>query len=186
VPPMIENWKSVPGWDATYEVSDHGRVRRLAGPRAPVTRIIGTKPVIRGYHKVTLHRRGWGRDVLVHRLVYEVFVGPIPDGKTINHKDGDKSNNTVGNLEVLSLKKNIRHAIRTGLASRVRSSKLTEAKVIAMRERMQTVSAAAAGREFGVTNSTACKIRRRQLWSHLPPAEVVGAGCRVASVVGNI
>jgi hypothetical protein len=52
----------------------------------------------------------------VHRCVYETFVGSIPNGYTINHIDGDKCNNHVDNLEIMTRLDNNRHAWEHGLA----------------------------------------------------------------------
>jgi len=51
----------------------------------------------------------------VHRLVAEYFIGSIPEGYCVNHKDGNKLNNDVNNLEIVSYSENTRHADRTGL-----------------------------------------------------------------------
>ena len=51
----------------------------------------------------------------VHCLVWEAFVGEIPNGMQINHIDGDKHNNTLENLELVTPKENIQHAWKTGL-----------------------------------------------------------------------
>lgn len=51
----------------------------------------------------------------VHRVVYELFVGPIPKGYDINHIDGNKFNNNVCNLEAVTRSENQNHAFRTGL-----------------------------------------------------------------------
>lgn len=48
----------------------------------------------------------------VHRLVYEAFNGPIPNGLVINHKDEDKTNNSLGNLEAVTRAENIRYGSR--------------------------------------------------------------------------
>lgn len=77
----------------------------------------------KGYLRVKLYdgvvRRG--RKVLVHRLVAAAYLPPAPsDDHQINHKDGDKGNNTPGNLEWSTCVENINHAIDTGL--RVRCS----------------------------------------------------------------
>jgi len=58
---------------------------------------------------------GQRRAFLVHRIVWETFVGEIPEGLQINHKDGNKLNNHLSNLEVVTPKENMRHAVRTGL-----------------------------------------------------------------------
>ena len=51
-------------------------------------------------------QRLWRR---VHRLVVESFIGPIPDGLEVNHKDLNKHNNNVSNLEIVTRRQNIIH-----------------------------------------------------------------------------
>lgn len=60
-----------------------------------------------GYFGVTVQ----GRSVFVHRLVYELFVGPIPDGMQIDHIDGTRDNNSVDNLRVVSQAGNTRNPV---------------------------------------------------------------------------
>ena len=59
-----------------------------------------------GYLRVTLGGRAW----MIHRLVWQHFRGPIPPGYQINHIDGNKSNNAIGNLELVTPSENARHA----------------------------------------------------------------------------
>ena len=54
-------------------------------------------------------------DVRKHRMVYEYFCGPIPDGYIINHLDGNKQNNSINNLEMTTPKGNAKHAGAAGL-----------------------------------------------------------------------
>ena len=69
-----------------------------------------------GYLRVQLWDNGKCYFAAIHRLVAETFI-PNPEGKPfVNHIDGDKSNNYVGNLEWCTQKENILHAWKTGLS----------------------------------------------------------------------
>lgn len=58
---------------------------------------------------------GKKRMVLLHQLVAYTFLGQVPDGYEINHKDGNKDNNHIDNLEYVTHKENVKHAWDTGL-----------------------------------------------------------------------
>lgn len=108
-----ERWLPVVGHEGLYEVSDIGRVRRIAGGRgARAGRVLGGKISDPGYRAVSL---GADHTERVHVLVAAAFIGPRPAGYTINHRDGDKLNNTVENLEYATYSENNRHAFATGL-----------------------------------------------------------------------
>lgn len=114
-----EEWRIVIG-DNSYLVSSHGRVKRL---RHRITykdgrtfireeRILKSTPK-QGYPSVGIKSRG---PVCIHTLVAEAFLGPKPkDARTVNHKDGNKSNNNADNLEWASYSENNRHARLTKL-----------------------------------------------------------------------
>lgn len=68
-----------------------------------------------GYLSVTLCHKGIKYQHYVHRLIYCAFEGLIPKGLEINHIDGNKANNNLINLEVVTKSENARHAWRTGL-----------------------------------------------------------------------
>ena len=69
----------------------------------------------RGYIRVSCWWEGKIHYILAHRLVYLCLKGEIPDGHTINHKDGVKTNNHPKNLESVTFQKNMEHAYKTGL-----------------------------------------------------------------------
>lgn len=104
-----EIWKPVAGFEGKYEVSDKGHVRRLSyvkhtkrnGDVVVPTKQLNLLPQNSGYLRVALISSGtkhW-KSKLVHRLVAEAFI-PNPDNYPIvNHKDEDKTNNCVDNLE---------------------------------------------------------------------------------------
>lgn len=98
------------------------------------------------------------------------FVGPVPDGMQVNHKDGNPKNNHVQNLEYVTRSENMVHAFTSGLAVSPKgeangSSKLTEEKIRAIRESNLTSRKAAV--VFGVGKSAITSIRRRETWAHI-------------------
>lgn len=100
--PMPEQWLPVPipEFAHLYEVSDLGRVRRIAPAQGTrVGRIIGGRPNRDGYLRVNLcDRTRNGTDKLIHVLVLEAFVGPCPSGMEACHGDGDPGNAALSNL----------------------------------------------------------------------------------------
>jgi hypothetical protein len=68
-----------------------------------------------GYKEIILSDCSRRRSVRVHTLVWETYKGKVPKGLQINHKDGNKLNNALDNLEVVTNAQNVRHAFLTGL-----------------------------------------------------------------------
>ena len=103
---MDEIWKSVKGFEGYYEVSNLGRVRRLdrydygcGYKRLYKGRVLKNLIPGCGYYCVQLCKCGTIETRLVHRLVAEAFI-PNPENlPQVNHKDENKFNNTVENLE---------------------------------------------------------------------------------------
>lgn len=112
-----EQWRTCPGF-AAYEVSDRGRIRRMAGGAtgAQPGRILSQKPDPVGYPAVALSL-GHGKIVYrrVHPKVAEAFLGPRPTGLVINHKNGNKMDARAVNLEYVTKSQDIFHALDTGL-----------------------------------------------------------------------
>lgn len=68
------------------------------------------------YKRVTIYiGPGEPKTLSIHRLVAETFIGTIPNGMVINHKDGNKHNNYYTNLEIVTPKENIRHSLDNNL-----------------------------------------------------------------------
>lgn len=99
-----ERWKFIAGCDGKYEVSDHGRVRRVDSGL-----ILSPGRSDRGYLNLALTVDGTGTREAVHRLVMETFVGLPPIGYEVNHKDHNPSNNHLSNLEYITTAQNSQH-----------------------------------------------------------------------------
>jgi hypothetical protein len=113
-----ERWLPVVGWEGVYEVSDLGRVKRVAVHRTtrwPVGRITTGTAHRQGCRASVLTHAGRSQTAFVHRLVMAAFVGPCPPGLQVNHKNGVKADNRLANLEYVTASENSRHAARTGL-----------------------------------------------------------------------
>jgi hypothetical protein len=105
---MKEIWKTIEGHN--YEVSNFGRIRNKKTKRISKLEIHDGR-----YYRVKLNNRNYK----VHRLVALYFI-PNPDNKPeINHKDGNKLNNCVDNLEWCTPEENMIHALEKGLIKRL-------------------------------------------------------------------
>lgn len=111
----MENWKPISS-HPDYEVSDQGRVRRVvvADIWHPAHDLTGWLHST-GCVCVTIFNDGKRKAARVHRLVAQAFLPNPQNLPTVNHKDGDKTNNAVENLEWATSRRQIIHAIQTGL-----------------------------------------------------------------------
>lgn len=101
---LNEEWKPVK--DLNYEVSSYGRVRNKITHK--VLSIFDKNRT--GYIRVNLYNKGKKKRYFIHRLVSEAFL-PKKQGKDfVNHKDGNKQNNKLGNLEWCNRSENMKHS----------------------------------------------------------------------------
>lgn len=105
-----EIWRPVAGLEDRYEASNLGRVKgiKIYG-RHTEPRVIKTSVSPDGYEKIYIIRGGKNTCTRVHTLVCAAFHGPKPDGHEVNHKDGNKLNNTPENLEWVTRSQNAKH-----------------------------------------------------------------------------
>ena len=104
---MIEDWKDIPGYEGLYVVSNNGRVMNVRSGRV-LRGIVNNL----GYIMVGLSKSGKVKMVSVHRLVAEAFIKNPDNLREVNHKDEDKSNNNVDNLEWCDRKYNVNYGSR--------------------------------------------------------------------------
>jgi len=181
-------WRPIPS-TAGYQASSDGQIKSpdvtqtLLGrggkeyTRERKGRILSPAKHSAGYRKVgvvTLDGRQSQRTV--HSLVMEAFEGPRPAGLWINHKNGDKTDNRIENLEYCTASDNQRHAVATGLAPKPplkrgaeqHKARLDEIQVRRVRAYAQlnwpTYKIA---RFFGVGETTIYNILKRKSWAWL-------------------
>ena len=104
----MEIWKDIKGYEGLYQVSSLGRVKRR-------NKLLRLNTNTYGYKHVTLSKGNVKKTAVVHRLVASAFIENPLGLPQINHKDGNKSNNAVSNLEWVTPKENNRHAITSNL-----------------------------------------------------------------------
>lgn len=108
-----EIWKDIPDYDGLYQVSNYGKIRtcKKHGPgiNTGCWKIMTPQKNWNGYLRVSLFKNGKRKNYRMHRLVWEIFNGPIPDGYEVNHINEDKTDNRIDNLNLLIRKENINY-----------------------------------------------------------------------------
>lgn len=109
-------WKDVPGYEGLYIISIDGVVKSLArNGIGSLDREMGTQTNSCGYLTILLSKNNVRARHLLHRIIALCFVSNPLRKPFVNHKDGNKLNNSVNNLEWVTASENVRHAIETGL-----------------------------------------------------------------------
>ena len=101
---MQEKWKDIKGFEGLYEVSNFGNVRNK------VTKKNIAIDASNSYAKITISKDGKYHKRYVHRIVFESHLGPLVDGYQINHKDFNRLNNHISNLEQVTVFENNLHS----------------------------------------------------------------------------
>lgn len=159
-----ERWLPVPGF-LGYEISDRGRIwTHKQGASRPMKVVVGSL----GYCVVSLYRGSTRRQIKVHRLVLEAFVGPCPEGHEAAHLDGVKVHNVLENLAWVTPKENQGHRRAHGTdpcGVRNGRSKLTPTHVADLRALRQSgVMPTELARRFGVAREHIYKVLSRGAW----------------------
>ena len=119
---MEEIWKDIKGYEGLYQVSNMGRVKSLRN------NIILRQGITMGYKRVLLYTNNSPKNYYIHRLVAMAFI-PNPDNlPQVNHKDEDKANNCISNLEWCDCKYNSSYGTRGKRIARSKSKKVLQFK----------------------------------------------------------
>lgn len=134
-----EIWRPIKNYEGLYEISSWGNVKSL--PKKVKVGIKNNNFAIKkekilkqthrkdGYRRIALSHNKSTKNYYVHRLVAEAFIDNPNNYKYINHKDENKSNNNIDNLEWCSFKYNINYGTRNKRASKSLTGKNTKAVI---------------------------------------------------------
>ena len=112
---MYEIWRDIDGYEGLYQISNKGRVKSLHNGSERILRSWTNND---GYLNVALYKNAAAQHRLVHRLVSEAFIPNLENKPQVNHKDENKLNNCVNNLEWSTAKENSNYGSRNERLSR--------------------------------------------------------------------
>lgn len=167
---QVEIWKDIKGYEGKYQISSYGRVKTLKRRYVPEDKI--TKLGVdknSGYQYTALSEGGSVfKTHRIHQLVGNTFLMEdySKQGLQINHKDGNKSNNKLDNLELVTAKENLHHAFNTGLNKKYNNVILSFEKAEEIREKYAKggVIMKTLGEEYGVHRGTIGAIINNKIW----------------------
>jgi hypothetical protein len=107
----MEIYRDINNFNGIYKVSNYGNVMSFS-KYSKNGKILKKEKTNRGYLRVNLSRKKYS----IHRLVALYFLGVPKEGMVVNHKDGNKENNCISNLEWVTQKENIKHSFKNGMS----------------------------------------------------------------------
>lgn len=165
-----EIWKPIIGYEDHYEISNLGRLMSLNYRGSKYKHILKTNINKNGYEHVRLNVNKVGVNKKIHRLVSEAFIKNPENKPCINHKDSNKCNNNVNNLEWCTHSENTIHAFKNMKIPIIngennQSSKLKNKHVIEIFKSLESHRKLA--KEYGVTKSAITSIKSKKTWKEV-------------------
>lgn len=161
-------WRDIPGYEGLYQVSNDGQVMS-----SRYNRLIGWF-YNNGYRRTTLSKHNVVKHYRVHNLVMLAFVGSPPDGMCVNHKNGDKEDNRLENLEYVTFSENTQHMLTTLKSHNPKHgeshpcAKLTEGDVREIRKlRKEGYSYNRLAKHFKVSVGSIRQVTDGRSWKHV-------------------
>ena len=102
----MKEWKDVKGFEGLYKISSEGEVFSVRAKKIMKARLAGGRKGKAEYLNLNLRKDGKAYSKYIHILLAEAFLG-LTEGKVVDHIDGNKLNNTLSNLQVVTQKQNI-------------------------------------------------------------------------------
>lgn len=171
-------WKDIKGFEGYYQISDQGQVKSL---ERQITDSVGHIYIVReriikpwkagrGYFAVTLSKNGKTKASYVHLLVAMAFISNPNNFPTINHINGNKLDNSVGNLEWVSYSYNNQHAYDIGLHKKGEEqyrAKLTEENVREIKRLGKYATYQQIGDKYHVSQATIRDVLIGKTWKNI-------------------
>jgi hypothetical protein len=161
---LNEIWLPIVGYELLYEISNLGRVKSL------LNNIILSQTQSSEYRRVVLTNNKIRKNKLVHRLVAETFIPNTNNKLFVNHKNGNKHDNRVSELEWCTSSENNSHAVKFKKilrGSNNSASKLTEDDVLVIRKLVKTMSSRKVAKIYNMNKSTILDIKNNKIWTHV-------------------
>ena len=110
---MGEKWKWIKGFEGQYQISNYGRVKSFKKTEGGY--ILSNQNATGDYLRIVLRNSVTNKkkSIAIHQLVAEHFIGDRPQGYQVHHKDGNKQNNIVSNLEYIHPKRHRKETEKT-------------------------------------------------------------------------
>lgn len=180
---MIEKeiWKDIPGYEGRYQISDSGKVKSLA--RVSKSKYPGGNPVKMRILKSTINPGGYEVVILckdaktkcigIHRLIATAFIPTINGKDHINHKNGNRLDNTIENLEWCTNQENQTHSWKHNSRQPLRGENNGHAKikpedVVEIRRlRSEGYTYIEIGKRFNLSRPSVQDIIYRRTWKHV-------------------
>lgn len=161
---MEEIWKPVPGYE-NYFISNYGNLKRN-------NKFLKKRIDKYGYCRYALSKKQKPKSFMSHRLVLLSFVGE--SNLLVNHKDGNKLNNYIENLEYCTNSENVKHAYQIGLIHGRKGEshhfkKLKDSDILTIRSLIEKslLSNADIARFYDVSTATISLIKNKKHWGHI-------------------
>ena len=162
----MEIWKDIPGYEGLYQASNLGRIKSF---KREVEKILKASPNTKGYLQLSLWKDNKKQIFRAHRLILLTFVGY--NALECNHKDGNKFNNRIDNLEYCTSEYNLEHKVKNGLLGRgnkIPHNKLSIKQVIEIKRRLLLgESYWNIHKDYPVTAGTIWAIKEKRTFSYV-------------------
>lgn len=174
-----EIWKKVEGYENIYEVSNHGNIQSIdhfvvgKKSRTQKGRVLSVSISTKGYHQVSLSLLGRRFHTGVHRLVAKAFLANPDNKEQVNHKDGNKSNNHVSNLEWATNQENIIHAYKNNLVKlnygeKHHQCRFTNNQIKELKRKLANgVSGSSISKEYKISQAAVSQIKKGKTYKNI-------------------